>query len=313
MRQRLSGERPQGTAPVAYNNYTVGLSAAYELDLWGRVRNLVCAGNAVRDASASDLQSVRLSLQAQCADLYLQLRGYDEQIALLDGTVEAYGRALQLTDDRHSGGASSGVDVGRARTQLFNAKAQRSSLATSRALTEHALAALVGALPSEFSLPTKILDISPPAVPVSTPAVLLQRRPDIASAERRMYAANTRIGVARAAFFPSISLNASGGYQTAGDGLFTKPASFWALGPAAAAMSIFDGGKRRAGVDAARAAFDEAAANYRMTVLTAFRDVEDQLSQVNGYAEEAADRENAVIAAARTNQLALTRYNEGAA
>jgi multidrug efflux system outer membrane protein len=313
VRMRSSGRRPGANAPSVANDYKVGLSAAYELDLWGRVRNLVRAGNAVRDASAADLESVRLSLQVQTADLYLLLRGIDEQIALLDATVEAYTRAERLTEDRYNDGVASGVDVGRARTQLFNTRAQRTALATDRALAEHALAALIGAMPSTFSLPAKVTEIAPPAVPVAAPSVLLQRRPDIASAERRMYAANARIGVARAAFFPDVSISASGGYETATSGLFTKPASFWALGPAAAGLSLFDGGARRAGVDAARAAFDEAAAAYRMTVLGAFRDVEDQMAQVNGFAQEAADRDNAVVAAARTNQLAQTRYNEGAA
>jgi outer membrane protein, multidrug efflux system len=313
VRQRLSGERPLGTAPYTYHDYIVGLSASYELDLWGRVRNLVRSGEANRQASAADLASVRLSLEAQCSELYFQLRGLDAQITLLDDTVEAYGRALQLTDTRYQDGAASGLDVGRARTQLSTAKVQRTDLAATRATVEHALAALVGELPTGFSIPASQKNPSPSTVPTTAPSVLLQRRPDVAGAERRMAAANARIGIQRAAFFPAISLNASAGYETTAGDLLTAPTSFWAIGPATALLSVFDGGQRRAAVDAAKAAFDEAAANYRATVLTAFRDVEDQMVLVNQLAGEAKDQDDAVVAATRTADLALTRYNEGAA
>ena len=313
VRQRLSGERPLAAGPATYHDFIVGLGASYELDLWGRVRNLVRSGEANRQASAADLASVRLSLEAQCSELYFQLRGLDAQITLLDDTVAAYSRALQLTDARYQDGAASGLDVGRARTQLSTAKAQRTELAATRALTEHALAALVGELPTAFSIPASATNPTPSVVPTTAPSALLQRRPDVAGAERRMAAANARIGIQRAAFFPTISLNASAGYETTGGDLLTAPASFWAIGPATALLSVFDGGQRRAAVDAAKGAFDEAAANYRATVLTAFRDVEDQMALVNRLATEAKDEDDAVVAATRTADLALTRYNEGAA
>ncbi len=313
VRQRLSGDRPLGAGPYTYHDYIVGLGASYELDLWGRVRNLVRSGEDNRQASAADLASVRLSLETQCSELYFQLRGLDAQITLLDDTVEAYGRALQLTDTRYQDGASSGLDVGRARTQLSTAKAQRVELAVTRALTEHALAALVGDLATEFSIAPSPANPAPSAVPTTAPSALLQRRPDVAGAERRMAAANARIGMQRAAFFPTISLSASAGYETIGGDLLTAPASFWAIGPATALLSVFDGGQRRAAVDAAKGAFNEAAANYRATVLTAFRDVEDQMALVNRLASEAKDQDDAVVAATRTADLALIRYNEGAA
>jgi len=312
-RNRLSGERLQGTTPVVYNDFIVGLNANYELDLWGRVRNLVKAGEANEKAGAADLASVRLSLQAQCSNIYFQLRGLDAQIALLDTTVDAYTRALSLTDSRYQEGAASGLDVGRARTQLSTTKAQRAELATTRALAEHALAVLVGELPSQFTFTAAPVNPAPMAVPTTAPSVLLQRRPDVAGAERLMAAANARIGVQRAAFFPTLSLNAAAGYEAARGDLLTTPARFWALGPATALLSVFDGGQRRAAVDVARASFDEAAATYRSTVLNAFRDVEDQMALVNRLAGEAKDQDDAVVAATRTADLALTRYNEGAA
>jgi multidrug efflux system outer membrane protein len=237
----------------------------------------------------------------------------DSEIALYDATVDAYARALDLTEARHNGGAASGIDVGRARTQLSTARAERTDLTAARAQAEHAIAALVGEPASAFTLPARVVEMAPLVVPVAAPAALLQRRPDIAAAERHVAAANARIGVQKAAFFPAITLNAGGGSESTGNGFLTAPASYWALGPAAATLSLFDGGRRQAGVAAARGAFDEAAATYRATVLAAFRDVEDQMTLSNRLASEAVDQDAALVAATRTAKLALTQYNEGAA
>jgi len=315
-RDRVSARRPlAGTSGAQrYNDYVVGASASYELDLWGRVRNMVSAGRANEQASAADLANVRLSLQAELADDYFRMRGLDAETALLEATVDAYQRAFKLTDARHSGGASSGLDVGRAQTQLSSARAQLAEVAAERALLEHAIAALVGENASSFTIARATTGMAQPRpVPVGAPSTLLQRRPDIAAAERRMAAANARIGMQKAAFFPTISLGLAGGYETTGGDLLSKSTSFWALGPAAAVLSLFDGGRRRAAVAVARGEFDEAAANYRQTVLDAFRAAEDQMTLANRLAESARDQAEAVKAAEQTNRLALIRYREGAA
>ena len=228
------------------------------------------------------------------------------------GGVAAYSRAQDLTTTRHGGGIASGIDVSRARTILSDAKAQISDVQNQRAATEHEIAALVGETASSFSIAPAGNLPAPPLVPPSLPSELLQRRPDVAEAERQVFAANARIGVARAAFFPSLTLGASGGFQSTAGALLSNPATFWALGPLQAALSIFDGGKRRAGVKIARAQYDEAAANYRQTVLTAFREVEDDLAAQRLLVASEADQAEATRAAERTRDLALTRYHDGA-
>ncbi|MDG2529247.1 efflux transporter outer membrane subunit [Caulobacter endophyticus] len=293
----------------------VGLSASasYELDLWGRVRSQVEAGRADAQASAADLAAVRLSLQAQLADAYFQLRGADAQIAVLASTADAYRQALDLTRRRQVGGASSALDTGRAETQLATALAQQEQAKADRALLEHALAVLVGEPASSFSVASVEGLSDAPLTPVSTPSLVLQRRPDIAAAERRVAAANARIGVARAAWFPTVTLAASGGWQSTGGELLTTANRVWALGPAAAALPLLDGGARKAEVARSRAVFDEAAGGYRQTVLDAFREVEDQMALANRLAAAQARQDEAVNAAARTAALATTRYREGAA
>jgi multidrug efflux system outer membrane protein len=313
-RERTSARRPGATKSSRFTDATVGAYLAYELDLWGRVRNSVRAARAEADASAADLASVRVSLQASLADAYFRLRGLDAEAALLRKTVDAYGKALELTQARHEGGAASGLDVNRAQTLLSSARAQISSVANRRAATEHEIAALVGALPSAFSIPATDAEIGePPAVPAEAPASLVQRRPDVAAAERRIAAANARIGVSRAAFFPDLTLGLAGGFESSHSNLLSAPAGFWALGPLSAALDLFDGGRRQARVRISRAEHDEAAATYRAAALTAFREVEDSLAASRLLAAEAADQNAAAAAASRTSDLALTRYREGAA
>lgn len=311
-RERLSARRPVASSSARYTDVTVGGALDYEVDLWGRVRNGVRAGRAEAEASGADLAAVRLSLQAQLADAYFRLRGLDAEAALLRDTVAAFTRALDLTNTRHDGGIASGLDVSRAQTVLSNARAQISDTANARAATEHEIAALVGEVASNFAIAPEVVRFDPPAVPAGTPSALLERRPDIAAAERRVAAANARIGVARAALFPQLTLGAQGGFEAVRGSLLSSPASFWALGPASALLTIFDGGRRAANIRISRAEYDEAGATYRETVLAAFRETEDSLAAARFLAVQATDQRDAAAAAARTNDLALTRYRDGA-
>ncbi|HEY0198573.1 MAG TPA: efflux transporter outer membrane subunit [Rhodanobacter sp.] len=299
-------------SPRTYNSYTVGAEADYELDLWGRVRNTVEAGKDEALAAAADLASAQLSLQAQLADNYIVLRGTDQELALLQQSIDAFQKALQLTQTRHSGGIASGLDVARAQTQLSSAKSLWSQTVAQRALTEHAIAVLVGESADQFKLQARTAPIGLPQVPASIPSALLQRRPDIAAAERRTAAANAQIGVARAAYFPSLSLSAQGGFQSAEyGGLLTAPNHFWAIGPMLF-ETIFDGGRRKAGVAAAKAATDEAGARYRGVVLNAFAQVEDNLAQLDHVGAAMADQKDAADAAQHSLDLAMDRYKQGA-
>jgi multidrug efflux system outer membrane protein len=312
-RERVSGNRFNGNGvPATYNDYAIGGTLDYEIDLWGRIRNSVKAARADADASGADLASARLSLQSAVADAYARLRGLDAQSALLVQTVDAFGRAYDLTRTRHDGGIASGIDVNRAQSVLSSARAQISAVAADRAATEHEIAALVGAVASDFSIAPVTKALSTLIVPTGAPSELLQRRPDVAAAERRMFGANARIGVAKAAFFPTLTLGLSGGYQTTRGDLLSTASSFWGLGPAGAILSLFDGGRRAAGVKLSRAEYEEVASDYRDTVLTAFRQVEDAIAANRHLATQATDQRDAAAAAERTSALALTRYRDGA-
>jgi multidrug efflux system outer membrane protein len=312
VRARPSARRPGGVTTSEYTDVTLGGALGYEIDLWGSVRNSVRAARSEAQASAADLESVRLSLQASLANAYFQLRGLDEQAALLRQTVAANSRALELTSTRHEGGIASGLDVNRAQTILSTARARISDVARQRAITEHAIAVLIGEMASSFTIaPVDGLAMAP-ATPPQSPSTLLQRRPDIAAAERRLHAANAQIGVARAAFFPTVTLGLSGGWEATHGPLISTPSSFWGLGPLAAVVDLFDGGRRAARVGISRAQYDELAADYRGTVLTAFREVEDALAAARHLAAQSKDSDEAAAAAQRTLDLALTRYHDGA-
>ena len=314
-RNRQSDTRAlrSSTQPNVYGDNALGLMANYEVDLWGRVRNNVKAGEAGAQAAAADLESVRLSLRAELANDYLLLRMLDAQSKLLSSEIDDYGRALKLTQDRFRGGIDSSLDVSRARVQMETAKAKFSDIAASRALYEHAIATLVGESASGFSIAPAVVDIQLPPIPVGLPATLLQRRPDISAAERRLAEANARIGVAKAAFFPTVNLNAAAGYESTYQAAWlTAPNLFWMIGPNAL-MAIFDAGRRQAVVDQAEATFKVAGAQYRSTVLHAFQEVEDNLSLLNNLSEESVALNEAVKDTNKTLSIAMDRYREGIA
>jgi len=312
LRERQSDTAPlRGNGPADYNSVTLGASVKYDLDLWGRVRDSVVAGKDEAQATKADLASVQLSLEVELADTYVQLRGLDQQTELLSETEVAFAKALQLTQTLHGSGIVSGLDVSRAQTQLSSAKSQLSQNLAQRALLEHAIAVLVGTSASEFSLPQQTAAIALPAIPTGVPSTLLQRRPDVAAAERRVAEANAQIGVARAAYFPDITLGLQGGVQSAAyAGLVSAPNAFWAIGPQLV-QYIFDGGFRRARLDAAKAATDEAGERYRGVVLSAFQQVEDNLALLSYLGTALDEQRNAAASAQTTVDLALRQYKQG--
>ena len=297
--------------PTVYSDHLLAADLSYEVDLWGRVRNEVAAAGDRAEASRSDLAAVDLALHAELAADYFALHGYDSQQQVLDQTVISYQRALTLTANRYKGGAATEGDVDQAQTQLEAAKTQAADIRLKRAQLEHAVAILVGEPPAGFSLPAVALAGTPPAVAAGLPSTLLERRPDIAAAERRVAAANAEIGVARAAYYPNFSLSALTGLESATPGAwFTAPSQIWAVGPGAALM-LFDGGRIDALNAGARAAYDEAVADYRQTVLAAYGEVEDNLAALALLAQEAATQDAAVTAARRALEQARRRYTGG--
>jgi len=300
------------STPTYYDDNAFGGEVSYEFDLWGRIRNEVAAGSATAAASRADLENVRLSLAAQLAANYIQLRSEDRTKSILDATVKAYARALALTEARHRAGIVPGLDVAQAQTQLDTARSQVAQTLARRALVEHAIAGLLGVTASKFDIPPGEFDLKLPHIPVGVPASLLERRPDIAAAQRRMFAANAEIGVARAAYFPSLTLDAQGGFESSAfaDWL-SAPSAYWAIGPNVL-LSVFDGGLRRARVAQARAEFNVSSENYRGVVLNAFQQVEDALAELNHYYDAAQQEQSAVIAAQHALDLSLVLYKQGA-
>ncbi|WP_202634436.1 efflux transporter outer membrane subunit [Rugosibacter aromaticivorans] len=314
-RNRQSEKKPLRVlgpnSPDLYNDYSLGVEVNYELDLWGRVRNQIASATASEKAAQADLESARLSLQAQLADYYFTLRGLDQENSLLNDTVTAYAKALEMARARHDGGLASGLDVARAQTQYDAARSQASQTLAARAQIEHAIAALVGEPASTFAIEPQRAEIKLPNVPAGMPSTLLQRRPDIAAAQRRIEAANAQIGVARAAYFPSIMLGAVFGYQSSDSGDFIKaPNRFWSIGPSLV-LSLFDAGRRQAEVSRTEAALDELGARYRSVALGAFQQVEDNLALLKHYHTALEAEQAAAASAQRSLDFATSRYRDG--
>jgi len=307
----LTGGVATSTTGKPTNFFQLPIDVSWTPDFWGRVRRTVESNQTAAQASAGDLETARLSLQAELAQDYFQLRTLDAQRKLLDETVAAFEQSLELTRTRYRGGVASQVDVVQAETQLETTRAQAIDVGVQRAQFEHAIAVLTGQPASTFSVPTAPLATPPPAVPVGVPSQLLERRPDIAAAERRMASANAQIGVALAAYYPLITLSASTGFESSSiTQWFTWPSRFFSVGPSIT-QTVIDGGLRRAQTDQARAAYDTSVANYRQTVLTAFQGVEDNLAALRILESEADVQERAVKAAQRSVSLTTSQYRAG--
>ncbi len=300
-----------GSSTARRTVYSAPFNFSWEADLWGRIRRTVEAGESSAQANAADVENARLSLQAQLAQNYFLLRAIDSQKLLLDTTVQAFAKSLELTNNRYKMGVVARIDVAQAETQLKSTLAQSLDLGIQRAQLEHAIAVLTGRAPAAFAIVAEEHYSKPPAIPLELPADLLERRPDIAAAERRVAAANAQIGVAEAAWFPAATLSATFGLQSATAAQwFTLPSRFWSLGPALA-MTLFDGGRRRAVSDQALAAYDESVANYRQTVLTGFQEVEDNLAALRILEEEAQVQAEATAAAQKVLEYSLNQYKAG--
>jgi NodT family efflux transporter outer membrane factor (OMF) lipoprotein len=308
--QRSKGRSLDGTGGVG-DSYTASLGASWEIDLWGRIRRSVESSSASEAASAADVEAARLSLQAELATNYFQLRVTDTQIDLLEGTVKAFQQSYDITQNRYRAGVAAKVDVVQAEAQVLSVQAQAIDLRASRASLEHAIAVLIGRPPAMLTVARAAFAPRIPEVPAVLPSTLLERRPDIAAAERRMAAANAQIGVATAAYFPTLGLSASGGLASdAVTQLFSSSNQFWSVG-AALAGTILDFGARGAAVDSARANYDAVVAGYRDTVLQGFREVEDNLATVRWLSEAALVQEQAARAARETVVLTVNQYKAG--
>lgn len=299
------------TGPTSGNEFSLPFDASWTPDLWGRVRNLVKGNIAAAQASAADLANAQLTAEAELAVDYFQLRSQDQLIALTNATVKAYSESLDYNRAQFETGIGSDEAVAQAQVQLETTEAQATNLGIARAQYEHAIAVLVGQPASTFSVPTITQNVQPPAIPLGVPSQLLERRPDVAADERLMAQANAQIGVADAAYFPTLTLSASAGFEstTAADWL-TWPARFWSVGPSLS-ETIFDGGLRSATVAQYRAAYDQAVATYRQTVLTAFQQVEDNLASLRILSQELRQQDLAVTFSQRYVNLATDRYRLG--
>ncbi|MCG6535086.1 MAG: efflux transporter outer membrane subunit [Syntrophales bacterium LBB04] len=304
-RNSVSGTNPS-------NQYSLSLDAGWEIDLWGRVRRQVESGTASAQASAADLQALRLSSQAELAQNYFQLRTLDAQKKTLDDTVIAYQKTLELTQNRYAAGVAGKADVALAQTQLKSSQAQAIDVGILRAQLEHAIALLIGKAPADLSIPAAPIVPTRPQIPTGIPSDILERRPDVASAERKMAAANAQIGVAKAAYFPSLTLSASTGYLSSSlADLLTAPSFFWALGPAALAQTLFDGGTRKAQTEQAIASYDATVAAYKQTILASFQQVEDNLAALRILDEETLVQDEAVNSARESVVLTTNQYKAG--
>jgi NodT family efflux transporter outer membrane factor (OMF) lipoprotein len=302
---------PSKIQETSTGEYVLPFDLSYELDLWGRVRRTVAAAREEAQATAGDYEGAKLSLEAELAMDYFELRSADAQKQLLDDTVKVYSDDVQLTTHRFKGGAAPRSDVAQAQTQLDTTRVQDTDVTVQRAQFEHAIAILIGKPPADFSLAETAFNNHPPTIPPGLPSELLQRRPDIAAAERRMAEANQQIGIARAAYFPTVSLEGTAGFAgTQASNWFTWPAGFWALGPVLA-ETLFDAGRRRATSESARANYDATVATYRQTSLTAFQEVEDNLAALRILQNEAQQQDQAVASAKDSLHLFTNRYKGG--
>jgi len=315
-RQRTSANAPQSGQPAdqsyTYNTFTAPIYLGWELDLWGRVRRQSQSAHALSAASSDDFESARLDVAAEVADDYFMLRTLDDEYAMVANTIEAYRRSLELTQNRRRGGIVSDLDVSQAATILHSAEAQLPELKLRRAERLHALAVLCGDSPVDFVVATNSsASAAVPFIPPSLPSELLEHRPDIAAAERRMAAANAEIGVAKAAFFPTVRINGLAGFQSVDTGSwFDWPSRFWSVGPSFQ-LPLFTGGLNRARLAAAHAAYNEMVADYRKTVLGAFGEVEDELASQRLLADEWTAENLALASARQTLEIANNRYKSG--
>jgi NodT family efflux transporter outer membrane factor (OMF) lipoprotein len=306
-----SGTAGITTPPTTTNSASLSVSA-WELDFWGRIRNVVDSDALAAQASVADIENAKLSLQAQLATSYLALRFADEQINLLRRTVDDYQKTLELTRNRYTAGIAAKSDVTEAETQLKSSQASALDATIARAQYEHAIAVLIGKAPADFSITPAPIVARMPQIPAATPSALLERRPDIAAAERRVASANASVGAAQAALFPTLSLSASTGFRRTNgwDNLFTVPNRFWSIGPSLA-FTVFDFGAKRAQIAQAEALYDQDVATYRQTVLTAFQDVEDNLVTLRVLEEEEGVQADAVRAANESLDHVIAQYKAG--
>jgi NodT family efflux transporter outer membrane factor (OMF) lipoprotein len=313
--ERESGNQPYFSPSLVNNgtgNFAFPIELSYEVDLWGRVRRSVTAAKEEAQSSAGDVEAAKLSLHAELARDYFGLRSADLQERLLQDTVKTYEHALRITEDRYNGGAAPRADVEQAHTQLQSARVLETDIVQARANYEHAIAVLVGKTPAQLSIaPDTDYVLQPPLIPVGVAGTLLERRPDVAAAERRVAAANEQIGIAKAAYFPQVTIGAAAGFQsTQASNWFSWPSRLWAVGPSVSQV-IYDGGRRRAVSESARDNYDATVAIYRQDSLTAFEEVEDNLVALSVLAKEVEHQRTATASAEKALDLFTKRYQDG--